>query len=125
MPVLLTCASLSTALALGIYCRCCLVTGVDSPWVPRAQIILHIVSISTLHPTHWIAPKYLDKTALNYAKVFGMEKAMDMHGSQYSLGAAIFYMWVEFRGTPVLTSQWDRIPLWRMRLLATRPPQIV
>ncbi|ORX33310.1 major facilitator superfamily domain-containing protein [Kockovaella imperatae] len=36
--------------------------------------------------------QYLDKTALNYAKVFGMEKAMGMHGNQYSLGAAIFYI---------------------------------
>lgn len=36
--------------------------------------------------------QYLDKTALNYAKVFGMEKAMGMTGNQYSLGAAIFYM---------------------------------
>jgi hypothetical protein len=38
--------------------------------------------------------QYLDKTALNYAKVFGMEKAMGMHGNQFALGAAIFYMWV-------------------------------
>ncbi|WRT66392.1 uncharacterized protein IL334_003348 [Kwoniella shivajii] len=36
--------------------------------------------------------QYLDKTALNYAKVFGMEKAMGMSGNQYSLGAAIFYI---------------------------------
>ncbi|KAK8846885.1 hypothetical protein IAR55_005975 [Kwoniella newhampshirensis] len=36
--------------------------------------------------------QYLDKTALNYAKVFGMEKAMHMKGNQYSLGAAIFYI---------------------------------
>lgn len=36
--------------------------------------------------------QYLDKTALNYAKVFGMEKAMGMTGNQFSLGAAIFYM---------------------------------
>ncbi|WVR07058.1 hypothetical protein IAU60_004097 [Kwoniella sp. DSM 27419] len=36
--------------------------------------------------------QYLDKTALNYAKVFGMEKAMHMSGNQYSLGAAIFYI---------------------------------
>jgi hypothetical protein len=36
--------------------------------------------------------QYLDKTALNYAKVFGMEKAMGMSGSQFSMGAAIFYM---------------------------------
>ena len=38
--------------------------------------------------------QYLDKTALNYAKVFGMEKAMGMSGNQFSLGAAIFYMYV-------------------------------
>lgn len=38
--------------------------------------------------------QYLDKTALNYAKVFGMEKAMGMTGNQFSLGAAIFYMYV-------------------------------
>ncbi len=36
--------------------------------------------------------QYLDKTALNYAKVFGMEKAMGMTGNDYSLGAAIFYI---------------------------------
>jgi hypothetical protein len=36
--------------------------------------------------------QYLDKTALNYAKVFGMETAMGMSGQQFSLGAAIFYM---------------------------------
>jgi MFS family permease len=36
--------------------------------------------------------QYLDKTALNYAKVFGMEKAMGMTGNQFSLGAAIFYI---------------------------------
>lgn len=28
--------------------------------------------------------QYLDKTALNYAKVFGMEKAMGLHGQQVS-----------------------------------------
>jgi fucose permease len=39
--------------------------------------------------------QYLDKTALNYAKVFGMEKAMGMTGNQFSLGAAIFYMYVD------------------------------
>lgn len=38
--------------------------------------------------------QYLDKTALNYAKVFGMEKAMGMTGNQFNLGAAIFYMYV-------------------------------
>jgi hypothetical protein len=38
--------------------------------------------------------QYLDKTALNYAKVFGMEKAMHMQGNQFALGAAIFYMFV-------------------------------
>jgi len=36
--------------------------------------------------------QYLDKTALNYAKVFGMETAMGMSGNQFSLGAAIFYI---------------------------------
>jgi MFS family permease len=50
--------------------------------------------------------QYLDKTALNYAKVFGMEKAMGMSGSQFSMGAAIFYMsvtlWPGARG--MLTS---------------------
>ncbi|GAA5911663.1 uncharacterized protein JCM6883_002441 [Sporobolomyces salmoneus] len=36
--------------------------------------------------------QYLDKTALNYAKVFGMDKAMNMTGSQFSWTASIFYI---------------------------------
>ncbi|GAA6064067.1 hypothetical protein JCM10212_001473 [Sporobolomyces blumeae] len=36
--------------------------------------------------------QYLDKTALNYAKVFGMDKAMHLSGSQYSWAASIFYI---------------------------------
>ncbi|GAA5932995.1 uncharacterized protein JCM15063_002263 [Sporobolomyces koalae] len=36
--------------------------------------------------------QYLDKTALNYAKVFGMDKAMHLTGSQYSWTASIFYI---------------------------------
>lgn len=36
--------------------------------------------------------QYLDKTALNYAKVFGMDKAMNLTGSQYSWAASIFYV---------------------------------
>ncbi|CDZ97793.1 Permease of the major facilitator superfamily [Phaffia rhodozyma] len=36
--------------------------------------------------------QYLDKTALNYAKVFGMEKAMGLTGNQYSIAASIFYI---------------------------------
>jgi len=34
----------------------------------------------------------LDKTALNYAKVFGMEKAMGLKGQQFSTAASIFYV---------------------------------
>jgi hypothetical protein len=34
--------------------------------------------------------QYLDKTALNYAKVFGMEKAMGLVGDQYSMAASMF-----------------------------------
>jgi hypothetical protein len=51
--------------------------------------------------------QYLDKTALNYAKVFGMEKAMGMSGNQFSLGAAIFYMQVKspFPTSIALTKQ--------------------
>jgi len=36
--------------------------------------------------------QYLDKTALNYAKVFGMDKAMGLSGSQFSWTASIFYI---------------------------------
>jgi hypothetical protein len=36
--------------------------------------------------------QYLDKTALNYAKVFGMEKAMHLKGQEFSLAASIFYI---------------------------------
>ncbi|GAA5911062.1 uncharacterized protein JCM6883_004258 [Sporobolomyces salmoneus] len=36
--------------------------------------------------------QYLDKTALNYAKVFGMDKAMNLTGSQFSWAASIFYI---------------------------------
>ncbi|GHJ84788.1 hypothetical protein NliqN6_1190 [Naganishia liquefaciens] len=36
--------------------------------------------------------QYLDKTALNYAKVFGMEKAMGLKGNQFSVAASIFYV---------------------------------
>ncbi|GAA5844184.1 hypothetical protein JCM11251_006710 [Rhodosporidiobolus azoricus] len=36
--------------------------------------------------------QYLDKTALNYAKVFGMDKAMGLTSSQYSWTASIFYL---------------------------------
>lgn len=36
--------------------------------------------------------QYLDKTALNYAKVFGMEKAMNLKGQEFSLAASIFYI---------------------------------
>ncbi|GAA6019612.1 hypothetical protein JCM11491_002824 [Sporobolomyces phaffii] len=36
--------------------------------------------------------QYLDKTALNYAKVFGMQKAMHMNGAQFSWAASIFYI---------------------------------
>jgi hypothetical protein len=32
------------------------------------------------------------KTALNYAKVFGMEKAMGLHGQQFATAASIFYV---------------------------------
>lgn len=32
------------------------------------------------------------KTALNYAKVFGMEKAMGLKGNQFSVAASIFYV---------------------------------
>lgn len=35
--------------------------------------------------------QYLDKTALNYAKVFGMNKAMGLTGSDYSWVASTFY----------------------------------
>ncbi|POY71894.1 hypothetical protein BMF94_5255 [Rhodotorula taiwanensis] len=34
--------------------------------------------------------QYLDKTALNYAKVFGMDKAMKLTGNQFSWAASIF-----------------------------------
>ncbi|BGP46277.1 hypothetical protein JCM10450v2_002119 [Rhodotorula kratochvilovae] len=36
--------------------------------------------------------QYLDKTALNYAKVFGMDKAMGLTGNQYSWTASVFYL---------------------------------
>ncbi|GAA5952937.1 hypothetical protein JCM8115_002388 [Rhodotorula mucilaginosa] len=36
--------------------------------------------------------QYLDKTALNYAKVFGMDKALKLTGSQFSWAASIFYV---------------------------------
>ncbi|GAA5919749.1 hypothetical protein JCM6882_008936 [Rhodosporidiobolus microsporus] len=36
--------------------------------------------------------QYLDKTALNYAKVFGMDKAMGLTSFQYSWTASIFYL---------------------------------
>ncbi|GAA5978939.1 hypothetical protein JCM10908_002743 [Rhodotorula pacifica] len=36
--------------------------------------------------------QYLDKTALNYAKVFGMDKAMKLTGNQFSWAASIFYV---------------------------------
>jgi hypothetical protein len=36
--------------------------------------------------------QYLDKTALNYAKIFGMEKAMGLKGNQFSVAASIFYV---------------------------------
>lgn len=36
--------------------------------------------------------QYLDKTALNYAKVFGMNKAMGLTGSDYSWVASTFYV---------------------------------
>ncbi|GAA5914112.1 hypothetical protein JCM8208_005146 [Rhodotorula glutinis] len=36
--------------------------------------------------------QYLDKTALNYAKVFGMDKAMGLTGNQFSWAASIFYV---------------------------------
>lgn len=32
------------------------------------------------------------ETALNYAKVFGMEKAMGLKGNQFSVAASIFYV---------------------------------
>ncbi|BGP38182.1 hypothetical protein JCM10449v2_002111 [Rhodotorula kratochvilovae] len=36
--------------------------------------------------------QYLDKTAHNYAKVFGMDKAMGLTGNQYSWTASVFYL---------------------------------
>lgn len=36
--------------------------------------------------------QYLDKTALNYAKVFGMEKAMGLKGQQFAMAASMFYV---------------------------------
>lgn len=36
--------------------------------------------------------QYLDKTALNYASVFGMNKALGLVGNQYSLAASMFYI---------------------------------
>lgn len=36
--------------------------------------------------------QYLDKTALNYAKVFGMEKAMGLKGNEFNVAASIFYV---------------------------------
>ncbi|GAA5860353.1 hypothetical protein JCM3774_000389 [Rhodotorula dairenensis] len=36
--------------------------------------------------------QYLDKTALNYAKVFGMDKALHLTGNQFSWAASIFYV---------------------------------
>lgn len=36
--------------------------------------------------------QYLDKTALNYAKVFGMEKAMHLKGQQFNMAASMFYI---------------------------------
>ncbi|KAL8291896.1 hypothetical protein RQP46_002154 [Phenoliferia psychrophenolica] len=36
--------------------------------------------------------QYLDKTALNYAKVFGLDKALHLSGGQFSWLASIFYV---------------------------------
>jgi MFS family permease len=39
-----------------------------------------------------VPSQYLDKTALNYASVFGMNKALGLVGNQYSLAASMFYI---------------------------------
>ncbi|GAA6064066.1 hypothetical protein JCM10212_001472 [Sporobolomyces blumeae] len=52
--------------------------------------------------------QYLDKTALNYAKVFGMDKAMHLTGSQYSWCDRFFLGFFEAAVTPgisLLTSR--------------------
>jgi hypothetical protein len=55
-----------------------------SIWTSKANSSRHFAKENT--------DNQLDRTALNYAKVFGMEKAMGLKGNQFSVAASIFYV---------------------------------
>lgn len=93
----------------------------------RAQRCCRALKLRVLTPLHnsfllTQTLQYLDKTALNYGKVFGLEKSMNLQGQQFSWVASTFYfgylvaqMPVSYLIGCVMTAHQSRVCLWSGR----------
>lgn len=86
----------------------------DGPTRSPSQAILRRIDFLLL-PLFLVTQtiQYLDKTALNYAKVFGMDDAMHLVGNQYSMAASMFCESRNIHRPSVSATRWRRqLSLW-------------